>query len=235
MLRRGDGTGRNVSNAACQMDTYHGGLRCCVHEWFLTDRGQDHLIPQHVDQYWLKWRYYFQEYVPAQAKAPASHKHLHHWVFLIDQAVNDYEEDNAHYGEKSMGKIEAHLQARDMGLEDIPTPGFKGIIPIVMTPHCHAPNCIREELWNADTGEIICNMTASYGDASHGSTKSVFNERDYISILPCLWGHQGGLREPIHLKPDTNLSAIKYFNNTFRHLGQMAQWTGLMIYPEDPF
>jgi hypothetical protein len=66
-----------------------------------------------------KGRYYFQEYTPgtstkeATPTAPAttavaaSHKHLHHWVFLIDANVNDYEEDNAKYGEQSIGKITA--------------------------------------------------------------------------------------------------------------------------------
>ena len=37
------------------------------------------------------------------------------------------------------------------------------------------------------------------------------------------------------LTPETNLTAIKYFNNTYRHLGQMAQWTGLMVYDNDPY
>ena len=70
---------------ACNVDTYHGGLMCCKHSWFLTDRDQDHLIPKdQVDTYYLKWRYYFQEYKPASNRSPASHKHLHHWVFLID-------------------------------------------------------------------------------------------------------------------------------------------------------
>ena len=44
----------------------------------------------------------------------ASHKHLNHYVFLIDQHVNDYEEDNAHYGSPSVGKLTAHLQAREL-------------------------------------------------------------------------------------------------------------------------
>ena len=39
----------------------------------------------------------------------------------------------------------------------------------------------------------------------------------------------------ISLTPDTNLTAVKYFNNTYRHLGQMAQWTGLMVYDTDPY
>ena len=48
-----------------------------------------------------------QEYKPATNSNPPSHKHLHHWVFLIDEAVNDYEEDNVKYGEESIGKITA--------------------------------------------------------------------------------------------------------------------------------
>ena len=76
--------------------------------------------------------YYFQAYTPKTAVAPASHKHLHHWVFLIDANVNDYEEDNADYGHASIGKISAHLTARNMGLEDTPA-SFGEIIPLVMT------------------------------------------------------------------------------------------------------
>jgi hypothetical protein len=49
-----------------------------------------------------------------------------------------------------------------------------------------------------------------------------------------LWGYEPGLKEPLHLKPDTNLFAIKYFNDSYRHMGQMAQWTGLMVYDTDP-
>ena len=61
-----------------------------------------------VDTYFLKWRYYFQEYAPATAATPASHKHLHHWVFLIDADVNDYEEAPG----SGIGSIRAHLTAR---------------------------------------------------------------------------------------------------------------------------
>jgi hypothetical protein len=235
MLRHGDGTGRNVPNAACHIQTYHGGSWCCRHKYFLTDIEQDSLIPDETDVYFLKWRYYFQEYVPPTPVLgiPASHLHLHHWVFLIDLAINDYEEDNAHYGTQSVGKIEAHLTGKDMGLEDIP-PSYKGIIPLVMTPHCHAPNCIREEIWNADTGEILCNSTARYGHEDYGSIGSVFNEANYIAISPCIFGYQAGLQKPFTLSSGTNITAIKYFNNTFRHLGQMAQWTGLMVYDTDP-
>eukprot|EP00944_MAST-04C_sp_MAST-4C-sp1_P015663 g15663.t1 len=255
MLRKGDGTQRSgIQNMACDVETYHGGLQCCKHKTLLTDLSQDSKIPKDkVDKYFLKWRYYFQEYKPMTLNTKASHKHLHHWVFLIDDAVNDYEEDNLkdHYGidmGSGIGKITAHLQVKDMGLEDNgigmnDNPGAAPvkfndrttITPLVMTPHCHAPSCIREEFWNADTGEIICNMTALYGDERYGSTNSVFNEANYITIAPCIFGYQPGLQYPFTLTQDTNITAIKYFNNTWRHLGQMAQWTGLMIYDSDPY
>jgi len=234
MLKHGDGTGRDVPNSACHMESYHGGLKCCQHKFFLTDLEDNSKIANKTDTYFLKWRYYFQEYVPPTPKVPASHKHLHHWVFLIDATVNDYEEDSAHYGEASIGKITAHITGRTMGLEDTPK-AFKTITSLVITPHMHAPSAIREELWNADTGEILCNATGLYGNSKHGSLNSVFNEADYLAIPPCIFGNQPGLQTPFTIGPDTKLTAIKYFNNTYRHLGQMAQWTGMMVYDTDPY
>ena len=78
-------------------------------------------------------------------------------------------------------------------------------------------------------------MTAKYGEEKYGSTDNVFNEKDYITILPCIFGYQEGLQFPFNLDPETNITAIKYFDNTYRHLGQMAQWTGLMVYDTDPY
>ena len=51
MLRKGDGTGRAVPNAACNMETYNGGLHCCrvahpflrisrSNAWLVNARGQ---------------------------------------------------------------------------------------------------------------------------------------------------------------------------------------------------
>ena len=107
---------------------------------YLTDRSQaDFAENTATDVYFLKWRYYFQEYVPdvvggsalspdsggaavstvggapvspAPRTTTASHKQLHHWVFLIDGQVNDYEEDNQHYGHESIGHISANLTVR---------------------------------------------------------------------------------------------------------------------------
>ena len=69
----------------------------------------------------------------------------------------------------------------------------------------------------------------------YGPTSAPHNERDYVALPPCVFGHQPGLQTPWTLEPHTNLLARKYFNNTYRHLGQMAQWTGLATYASDPF
>lgn len=156
-------------------------------------------------------------------------------MFLIDQQVNDYEEDNAAYGRASVGKISARLTGAALGLEDGANMSTTNMTFYVMTPHCHAPSCIREELWNADTGEILCNVTARYGDSANGPTSAVFNEADYVALPPCIFGHQPGLQRPWQLSADTKIVAHKYFNNTYRHFGQMAQWTGLMTYSTDPY
>ena len=89
MLRHGNGVGTNGPNAACNVTTYHGGTFCCQHTFLLTDKAQQpYLREDLVDRYYLKFRYYFQTYRPAQPpSASASHQLLHHWVFLIDAQV----------------------------------------------------------------------------------------------------------------------------------------------------
>tara|TARA_B110000305_G_scaffold156004_1_gene172679 strand:- start:339 stop:1100 length:762 start_codon:yes stop_codon:yes gene_type:complete len=219
------------NNPACKMETYHGGLHCCKHQFFLTDHGQEDMIPEDVDEYFLKFRYYFEEYVePVESveleKTEASHKHLTHWVFLIDDAVNDYEEVQCEDGSMCQGMISARLTADQMGLEDKPE-DYSTITPYVIDAHCHAPSCIRQELYNEDTGELLCAVEAKYGNGTE-----VFNEANYIALPPCLFSdlEEEGLRKPFVLERDTNLLAIKIFNTTHRHVGQMAQFTGLMRY-----
>lgn len=159
-------------------------------------------------------------------KTAASHKHLTHWVFLIDAEVNDYEEVQCDDGTVCQGMITAYLPASQMGLEEAPD-NYTTITPYVITAHCHAPSCLYQELYNADTGELICHVDAQYGNGTE-----VFNEANYLALPPCLFSDEDedGLRKPVVLQKETNLRAIKVFNTTTRHVGQMAQWTGLMRY-----
>ena len=93
--------------------------------------------------------------------------------------------------------------------------------------HCHAPGCILGELWNRDTGTLICRNTALYGEGDE-----VLNERAYVvGIPPCVWGSVvEGLLPPPRIHLDTNLTGIKHCNSTNAHWGVMGMWQGRATY-----
>ena len=73
------------------------------------------------------------------------------------------------------------------------------------------------------------------GGTAFANWAQLWAKRGYAAIAPCLWGDQPGLRPPPLLRNDTRITAVKVFNNTYRNLGQMAQWTGLAVYDGDPY
>jgi hypothetical protein len=97
---------------------------------------------------------------------------------------------------------------------------YEGIQLIYAGPHCHAPSCISMELYNANTGELLCGMSAEFGKSTE-----VYDEFGYAVLPPCLWGSAAdGLQEPITLPLETELLSIKKNNNTYTHTGEMASW-----------
>ena len=88
--------------------------------------------------------------------------------------------------------------------------------------HCHAPACMGLELWNRDTGKLICKNEPIIGKG----VKPVHDEKGYvIGIPPCLWGSaEEGLSPPPVLALNTNLTTIKHVNNTNGHWGVMGLW-----------
>ena len=94
-----------------------------------------------------------------------------------------------------------------------------------MTPHCHAPSCIKMELWNADTGALICRQVPVYGSTPAATPQNPYDELGYAAIPPCLYGDkEDGLLPPPFLRYDQNLTAVKWNNNTYGHYGEMAMW-----------
>jgi hypothetical protein len=89
--------------------------------------------------------------------------------------------------------------------------------------HCHAPACISGELWDNDTGELLCRNTAEYGD---GEKNEPMNEKGYVvGIPPCVWGSaEEGLLPPPLLHLESNLTSVKRANSTNGHWGVMALW-----------
>jgi hypothetical protein len=79
------------------------------------------------------------------------------------------------------------------------------------------------ELYNADTGQLLCHVDMLRGS---GGTEP-FDERGYIAIPPCLWSSNGtndGLSPPHFLPLNATLLSIKRANSTWPHIGEMASW-----------
>merc|ERR1712039_947050 len=93
-------------------------------------------------------------------------------------------------------------------------------------PHCHAPACAAMELWNTDTGELLCDVKPTYGDD---------DVECEMSLPPCVWGSPAeGLKPLPVLHLDSNLTIVKYANSTNGHWGNMALWRMRAAYMSAP-
>lgn len=217
-------------NPTCDIRTYRGGLSCCRHGRSLLDKNQEIPWSDTLLEYRLKFRFYFEEY------RPASHKNL---VFL-------YWQTEAHAGEydivpcpegtpksQCIQEISSRWKVSDMmhdcslhnskwctGKGSKDETKVEGIQIMYAGPHCHAPSCLSMELYNADTGRLICSVVPI-----QGKTHRIYDEHGFLAIPPCLWGDPSeGLLEPELMSLSTTLLSIKRNNNTFAHTGDMASW-----------
>ena len=81
--------------------------------------------------------------------------------------------------------------------------------------HCHAPSCIDIRLYRNDTGtpQLICHQMSTFGKGHVSADK--FDEADYLTLPPCLWGDNAeGLAPPSWLPPNTPMYSIKRNRNT---------------------
>merc|ERR1711862_1023423 len=103
--------------------------------------------------------------------------------------------------------------------------GQTGIKLMYINGHCHAAACIQFDLYNDDTGELICRQLGRSGDTTNPQKETRFSEKGYIRLYPCVFGdHQEGLQKPHFLSFETNLRSVKITNATYTHYGEMAHW-----------
>ena len=200
-------------NPSCFVDTYQGGLSCCAHKTILLDANQTQ--PEYEMTYRIKFRFWFQEY--------QNHQQLVRPYFQTEAFSGEYDVPKCEPGtpyEERIHSITGRWQVKDMVDANI-RKNTMGLKFIYAGPHCHAPTCISMELYNADTGQLICGVIPEYGK---GRLNVSFDELDYIRVDPCVWGEDAGLMEPMFLSWDTNLTSIKKNNNTNAHYGEMASW-----------
>jgi len=214
-------------NPTCSLATYSGGLCCCRHGMILLDADQP--VDNRVDEVYLKFRFYYQKYEPAISPSVGpSHKNLHRFYFTTEAFAGEYDIVKCPHGHppsECIQEITSHFTPRqwldcDPYKDPVNCNVKNGMQLIYGSGHCHAPSCLSMELYNADTGALLCRQVPVYGTGS----SVPFDEYGYAAIPPCLWGYEDGLSEPPVLFVDTNLFSIKRSNNTFGHLGDMAQW-----------
>lgn len=241
---RGDLLTQN--NPTCFVETYRGGLKCCRDGQSLLDKDQEIPWPDQYLEYRLKFRFYFEEYKPDVAeKSVASHQDLTRFFVATDANPGEYDITQCPKGTPPAQCIQI-ITARFTVRSITPSTGnpdsnsIEGIKLIYAGPHCHAPSCLSMDLYNADSGQLLCHVEPIHG----GGSDHPYDEQDFISIPPCLWGNvTEGLVEPQLLPLDTTLLSIKRNNSTLPHTGEMALWqmrglivpTGLNLHENDKY
>lgn len=218
-------------NPSCFGDTYGGGKKCCIHGHFLLDADQE--VPESTQEYRLKFRFYFEEYSPGPKP---SHVNLIRLYHMTEMRNGEYDIVPCLPGtppESCVQVLTARWKVRDMmracpsgqrvdctGSDSTDASKVAGLHLLYAGPHCHAPDCLSMELYNADTGRLLCRMEPEFG-----ASDEVYDERGYVALPPCLWGDiSEGLQQPELLPLDTTLLSIKRNNNTVGHYGEMASW-----------
>ena len=200
-------------NPSCFIETYQGGLSCCHHKWVLLDADQEQPVEEMT--YHLKFRFWFQEY--------STQKSMIRAYYQTEAFSGEYDVPRCAPGtppEERIHTITAHWQVNEMVSKEFQETANRFAL-IYAGPHCHAPTCIDMELYNSDTGDLLCHVDGILGS---GNQSKPYDEHGYIKLNPCLWGQDSGLMRPIPLSWNTNLTSIKRENNTYAHYGEMASW-----------
>eukprot|EP01047_Picozoa_sp_COSAG01_P001690 COSAG01_NODE_40_length_32708_cov_25.641234_5_plen_866_part_00 len=212
-------------NPSCDVRTYVGGMQCCRHQTILLDADQE--PPPYVDEVFFKWRFYVREFRPATDRAIID---LTWYISAADHSI-EYDAPAAKFGEIAEHVITSNFTGLDFiqRSHDVDlNRAQSGIHFVQMGGHCHSPACLSLELFNADTGQLICRISPVAG-----TSQEPMDEQGYLYLPPCMWSQNAvdGLPSPPVFFPNTNFSAIKRVNNTVYHYGIMAifQSTGVYV------
>jgi len=215
-------------NPTCDINQYDGGLQCCGGGFYLLDADQQ--IPEPFDEIYFKTRWYYEEYVP-ESKAAKPTYHLE-WQFgHIEYSVPKAPPGTAI--ESAVHTLETHFTVRDFlvmgnqnaggfGWDLSNTTAAKQVEFVMLGFHCHSPACLGGDLFNADTGQLICHV-----EPQAGNSTMAHYEENYLWLPPCQFGNPAdGYQAPPVLSMDTNLTSIKTTNSSVAHSGVMAIWQG---------
>ena len=206
-------------NPTCDIRTYAGGLSTCHHGWHLLDADQEVPWPDQPLNYTFKWRFYFQEYSPAQHVSAAG------WNTGIGGDTAEYDVPQCPAGTPT--------EQCTHTISGVVTPPAGNMHFVGAHYHCHAPTCIQMSIYNNLTGELLCREEPYHGqgrDVTHpaGASKrnpaevDRFDEAGYIAQRVCLWGNASYGLEPPPKIGGIPLLITATTNSTYGHHGEMA-------------
>jgi len=236
-------------NPTCNSRQYVGGLSCCHHGRIMLDLDQQKVSQsQSLLRYHMKWRFWFQEYKPAeQAEAQdgqPSHYNLPRIYFQTEANAGEYDIPPAFsvkgdpvlgYPGWPMGKMTPGTSCTGNcpdgdDCECIHEIQYRFTLSetrlIYAGGHCHAPACKSIELYENSTGipKLLCRQLPKYGEGNVVNDK--YDEAGYLALPPCLWGDKSeGLQPSVFLPKNTPMISIKKnYNTHMGHYGEMASW-----------
>jgi hypothetical protein len=166
--------------------------------------------------YYFKWRFYFQEYDSKK------HTSAYGWNTGIGGQTAEYDVPQC-----PTGTPVANCTHEISG---VVTPPKKNMHFVGAHYHCHAPTCLSMEIYNNNTGELLCREEPYHGEGADVSGKGSpttpgkdhFDEQGYIAQRICLWGNSTyGLEKP-PLVSGVPLFIRAITNSTYGHHGEMA-------------
>lgn len=217
------------SNPTCELASYSGGLSCCGHEVIILDADQEQ--PIFEQEVFFKFRFYYQDYKET----------IHRPIYHIEWSINGCDSNGPPNNAYSCSHIEFDVPKTSSPLSIFQSTftvadmlstsctvtdgscmdirfASKGIDLVMLASHCHAPNCILEELVDLDSNITLCSVKPV-----RGSGDEAFNELGYLSTVACVWGAQeDGFEPPPTLSLKTKLQLRATYDSTSAHYGQMG-------------
>jgi hypothetical protein len=219
-------------NPTCDIRSYAGGQMTCLHMSALLDADQLIPWPDQPLTYYLKTRFWFQEYNASY------HRNVNYNGAWMVASPLEFDVPKCAKGVPGCSKLPDGTWIHTI-TGTFPS-NAQGLL-VEGHFHCHAPTCLTFELYmcpprtpvcNSTTGQLLCHQETIHG--GRGVVEPKFDEEGYIVLPPCKWGSaEFGLEAP----PDVTgqvLGMVKTSNATFGHTGEMVAGQ-VLIHPTQGF
>ena len=186
----------------------------CKHGWHLLDADQELPWPDKPLVYFKKFRVYFQDYNASR------HVQIGRTDWGIGAGGNHDEYDVPRCAAGTPVEQCRHtITGTWMPVKEGGAPRYMAAVH----HHCHAPTCLRVDMYNNDTGELICRAEPVYGGTGgYVADDPAFDEPGYIGTPPCMWGSPNHGLKPPPLMNGVTIHVVATTNNTYGHHGEMA-------------